>query len=92
MSTSFERRRDYRHEVPEKIKLEYASGPFDPQVFEGHFVNISDLGLCILTSCGLGIGQEITLKDMNGYSQTARVEWIEKVNEGEYKAGLVLVK
>ncbi len=92
MSTSFERRKHYRHEFPEKIKIEYASGPFDPDVFEGLLVNISSLGMCILTTRDLNIGKEITLKDVNGSSQTARVEWVEKANETEYRVGLIFLK
>jgi c-di-GMP-binding flagellar brake protein YcgR len=91
MSTSFERRGYFRHEILETRKIEYAAGAFDPETFEGLVLNISDTGVCFLTSIHLSIGQEITLKDFDiyGSSKTATVQWIEKADKRHYKVGLI---
>ena len=89
MSSSFERRRRFREELDEPRTIEYASGFFDTETFEGTIVNISDTGLCLLISRPLNIGEEITIKDdVFGAPRTATVQWIEKTDEGQYKAGL----
>jgi DNA-directed RNA polymerase subunit E'/Rpb7 len=73
--------------------MDYALDPFNTEIFEGFVVNISNVGLCLLISNILDIGQEIILKsDIDVPSQTARVEWIEKVNEKHYKVGLIFAK
>ena len=88
MSSSFERRLRFREETDEPRKIEYASGFFDTETFEGTVVNMSDAGLCLLISSPLKVGEEITVKDdIFGYPRTATLQWIEKTEEGQYKAG-----
>ena len=91
MSSSFERREYFRHEILETKKIEYAAGAFDPEPFEGLVLNISDTGICLLISNHFSIGQEITLKDFDiyGSSKTATVQWIEKADKRHYKVGLI---
>ena len=88
MSSSFERRLRFREETDEPRKIEYASGFFDTETFEGTLVNMSDAGLCLLISRPLKMGEEITVKDdIFGSPRTATVQWIEKTDAGQYKAG-----
>ena len=91
MSSSFERRDYFRNDIIETKKIEYAAGAFDPETFEGFVLNISDTGICFLTSNHLSISQEITLKDFDiyGSSKTATVQWIEKADKRHYKVGLI---
>ena len=91
MSTSFERRKYFRHEIFETRKIECALGAFDTETFEGIVLNINDSGICLLISNRFSIGQEITLKDFDiyGSSKTATVQWIEKADKRHYKVGLV---
>ena len=91
VSSSFERREVFRHEIIETKKIEYARGAFDTETFEAFVLNISDTGICFLTSNLLSIGQEITLKDFDiyGSSKTATVQWIEKADKRRYKVGLI---
>jgi hypothetical protein len=86
--SSFERRERFRQETDEPRKIEYASGFFDTETFEGTVVNLSDTGICLLISGPLNIGEEITIKDdIFGSPRTATVQWIEKTDEGQYKVG-----
>ena len=91
MSNSFERREYFRNEILEMRKIEYALDAFDTETFEGLVLNISDRGICLLTSNRFSIGQEITLKDFDiyGSSKTVTVQWIEKADKGHYKVGLI---
>ena len=91
MSSSFERREYFRHEILETRKIEYAVRAFDTETFEGLVLNISDTGICLLISNHFSIGQEITLKDFDiyGSSKTATVQWIEKADKRHYKVGLI---
>jgi c-di-GMP-binding flagellar brake protein YcgR len=94
VSTSFERREYYRHEILETRKIEYALHAFDTETFEGLVLNINDSGICLLTSNRFSIGQEITLKDFDVYgsSKTAIVQWIEKADRRYYKVGLMFFR
>ena len=88
MSSSFERRLRFREEIDTPRKIEYASGFFDTETFEGTLVNMSDAGFCLLISRPLKMGEEITVKDdIFGSPRTATVQWIEKTDEGQYKVG-----
>jgi len=91
VSTSFERREYFRHEILETKKIEYVTGAFDSESFEGLVLNISDTGICLLISNHFSIGQEIMLKDFDiyGSSKTATVQWIEKADKRHYKVGLI---
>jgi hypothetical protein len=93
MSSSFERRKHYRHDLHEMMKIEYALGPFVSEIYEGLLLNISTSGLCLLISDNLDIGQEIVIKsNINLPSQTARIEWIKKMDQAQYKVGLLFKK
>ena len=90
MSFSFERREHFRHESFETRKIEYTLGILDTETFEGLVINTSDTGLCLLISNPLNIGQEILVQDeIYGSYKTATVKWIEKVDEKQYKLGLI---
>jgi c-di-GMP-binding flagellar brake protein YcgR len=91
VSTSFERRGFFRHEILETRKIEYSLSAFDTETFEGVVLNISDTGICLLISNRFSIGQEITLKDFDIYGsyKTATVQWIEKADRRHYKVGLI---
>ena len=90
MSFSFERREHFRHEGFETRKIEYTLGILDTETFEGLVINTSDTGLCLLISNPLNIGQEIMVQDeIYGSYKTVTVKWIEKVDEKQYKVGLI---
>ncbi len=90
MSSSFERRKHYRHDFHEMMKIEYVLGPFVSEIYEGLLLNISTSGLGLLISDNLDIGQEIVINsNINLPSQTARVEWIKKMDQAQYKVGLL---
>lgn len=89
MSFSFERRKHFRHEDSETRRIEWSFCPFDDESFEGFVSNISESGMCLLVSRPLIEGQEITLRDDVYGCRTAIIKWIEKVDEGSYKAGVI---
>jgi hypothetical protein len=92
MSFSFERREQFRHESFETKKIEYTLGIVDSETFEGLVINSSDTGLCLLISNPLDIGQEIMLQDeIYGFYKSAKVQWVEKIDEGQYKVGLIFL-
>jgi hypothetical protein len=69
--------------------VEYVLDPFNTdEIFEGTIDNISESGMCLLTSHPLTEGQEITIKSLLFLpSQTAVVCWTEPQNDG-YRVGL----
>ncbi len=73
--------------------IEYVLNPFAPdETFEGALDNISERGLCLITSNLLGKGQEITIiSPISAPSETATVRWIEKYDDFHYKVGLEFV-
>jgi len=88
--TAFERRKHHRREFPVMMKMDYTLRPSESKILEGFVSNISSIGLCLLTSNDLNIGQELTLKDNVGVSfQTARVQWVKEVNRRQYRVGLI---
>lgn len=89
MSFSFERRKHFRHEDFEARRIEWSFCPFDAESFEGFISNVSESGMCLLVSRPLSEGQEITIRDDVNGSRTVLVRWIEKVDEGYYKAGVI---
>jgi hypothetical protein len=91
MSTSFERREHLRNEIFETRKIEYSMHAFNSETFEGIVLNINDSGICLLISDRFSIGQEIILRDVDiyGSSKAATLQWIEKVDSGKYRAGLI---
>jgi hypothetical protein len=73
--------------------LEYVLDPFNAdEIFEGTIDNISESGMCLVTSQSLTEGQEITIKSLLFLpSQTAVVCWVEPADNG-YKVGLKFLK
>ena len=88
---SFERRVEERHSFSDMVEIEYVLDPFtDSETFKGSLVNISETGLCLLTTHLLKVGEEITINSMiNTPSQIAVVQWIEKYDDDYYKVGLI---
>jgi hypothetical protein len=74
-------------------QVEYVLDPFNVnEIFEGIIDNISESGLCIVTSQCLTEGQEITIKSLLFLpSQTAVVCWVEP-QDNAYKVGLKFLK
>jgi hypothetical protein len=72
--------------------VEYVLDPFSAdEVFEGTIDNISESGMCLITSRPLREGQEITIKSLLFLpSQTAVVCWIEPQDDS-YRIGLKFV-
>lgn len=74
----FDQRKDERYDLHER-KVEYALSPFDTEILEADILNISETGLCLLSSNYMPVGQEITIKNLMPFSsRTARVMWIEE--------------
>ena len=72
--------------------VEYMLDPLNAdEIFEGTIDNISESGMCLVTSKALTEGQEITIKSLLFLpSQTAVVCWVEP-QDGSYKVGLKFV-
>lgn len=81
----FDNRRNERYEFSD-TNVEYTFGNFaNDEIFEAGLINANEVGLCILSSHRLTVGQEITIKNfMNFSSRTAGVIWIA---EGEQISG-----
>ena len=83
-----------RHKRKQTInRIEYAIEPVTTdETFYGVVVNMSETGLCILTSDPLSEGQHIRITD-NGkaINQAAVVRWTEKYSDLYYKIGLELL-
>ncbi len=73
----FDARGNERYEYPDS-KVEYTLGHFsDDETFEADLINANETGLCMLSQHRFIVGQEITLKNVMGYSsRTAVVIWI----------------
>ena len=78
-------RRDYITSV-----IEYSLNPRIPdEVFDAVVADISESGLCLLTTSSLSKGQEIVIKnDTLAFNKKAIVRWSEKYNDFYYKAGV----
>jgi hypothetical protein len=60
----FDLRSNERYEFP-YYKVEYTLGHFsDNDIFEADLINANEVGLCMLLSQRLTVGQEITLKNL----------------------------
>jgi hypothetical protein len=72
------------------VKIEYVSNPENANdILKGVTINISNSGLCLLTTHCLNIGQEISIKTvLPSFSQTAVVRWIRNYDDASYHAGL----
>jgi hypothetical protein len=91
MMTS-DKRKHNRREIMSTI--EYFDEPFTThETFDGVIVNVSESGLCILTTHLLNRGQKIEIKDnSDAGSQSAIVRWALKYNSLYYKVGLEFSK
>jgi hypothetical protein len=89
--TSFEKRKYGRRYIV--ATLEYVLDPLiADEIYDGVIADISDSGLCILTTDRLMEGQAIKLKNaLPLSSQSATVRWSERYNNLYYRAGLELV-
>jgi hypothetical protein len=78
----FDLRSNERYELPD-YKVEYTlSHLSDDEMFEADLINVSEIGLCILSPHRLTLGQEITLRNfMTFSSRTAVVIWIAEHDE-----------
>jgi hypothetical protein len=62
------------------------------EIFDGVIANISESGVCLLTTDPLNKGQDITIKNkIPATSQTATVRWSSKYHNLYYMAGLELI-
>ena len=78
----FDQRRTERQEY-EGERVEYSLNPFlKGQIYEAVVINVSETGICFLSSTPLTVGQQITLGDfMSLTAQTAVVIWVELCDE-----------
>lgn len=86
----FDQRKQERFDI--SCTIEYIVDPFKTDAFfEGIAVNISNYGLCLLTSQPINEGQNITIKSIFPIplpSETASVVWVEKYDDLYNKIGL----
>jgi hypothetical protein len=86
----FDQRRQERFDI--SCPIEYVVDSFQSAMFcEGVAVNISNSGLCLLTSHPLAEGQEIAIKNIFPIplpSETASVVWVEKSDDLAVRTGL----
>jgi hypothetical protein len=91
----FDQRKNERAEFTGD-KAEYALDPFsEDEMFEADVINVSETGLCLLSSNRLTLGQEITIRNfMTFSSRMAVVMWVEKYDAMFYlnKSDEVLFK
>ncbi|MFH1026132.1 MAG: PilZ domain-containing protein, partial [Nitrospirota bacterium] len=78
-------RRDYITSV-----IEYSLNPRIPdEAFDAVVADISESGLCLLTTYSLNKGQEIVIKNGTlAFDKKAIVRWSEKYTDFYYKAGV----
>ncbi len=78
----FDQRRTERQEYAGE-KVEFSLDPFlKSGIYEAALVNLSEDGMCFLSSTPLTVGQQITLNDfMSITTQTAVVMWTEQCDE-----------
>lgn len=74
---------------PIDCSVEFSLDLFSQETFEGFIENISESGMCLITTKRLDTGQNITI-NTNIFlpSHTASVCWIEQNDDGSYKYGL----
>jgi hypothetical protein len=87
-----DKRKHNRREIMSTI--EYFDGPFTThETFDGVVVNVSESGLCILTTHLLNKGQKIEIRgNVDAGPQSAIVRWALKRNSLYYKVGLKFTK
>ncbi len=92
MATSdIERRGHSRYDLPDQI--EYVLDPDTTgKVYKGVTIEVSYSGMRLYVFSLLARGQKLTIRSaLPISSQTATVKWIEKVEEGFYKTGLMFI-
>jgi hypothetical protein len=92
MATSdIERRGHSRYDLPDQI--EYVLDPDTTgKVYKGVTIEVSYSGMRLYVFSLLPRGQKLTIRSaLPISSQTATVKWIEKVEEGFYKTGLMFI-
>jgi hypothetical protein len=74
---------------PIDCNVEFCLDLFSQDTFNGFIENISESGMCLITTKLLDIGQELTI-NTNIFlpSHTATICWIEQNDDGSYKFGL----
>ena len=86
-----ERREHSRYDLPSQI--EYALVPDTTgKVYKGVAIEVSYSGMRLYIFSFLPQGQKLAIKSaLPASSQTATVKWIEKIEEGFYKTGLMFI-
>ncbi len=73
-------------------KIDFVLDLITDEIFEGIIDNISESGLCLITSKLLDQGQEIIIRSLIYLpSQTAAVCWIKPHDDVSYKVGLKFI-
>lgn len=74
---------------PIDCSVEFCLDLSSQETFEGFIENISESGMCLITTKHLDIGQYLTI-NTNFFlpSHTASVCWTEQNDDGSYKYGL----
>jgi hypothetical protein len=83
----FDQRRAERQEYAGE-RVEYSLDPFlKGGIYEAALVNVSETGICFLSSTPLTVGQQITLGDfMSLTAQTTVVMWVELCDEADHSS------
>jgi hypothetical protein len=89
---TFDKRRHRRSNIATAV--EYAFDPLHTdETFDGVIADISESGLCLLTTTPLNKGQEIVIKiNPSAFSQTATVRWSRQYEDLYCKAGLEFIE
>jgi hypothetical protein len=86
----FDQRRQERFDM--SCRIEYVADSIKSDTFcEGIAINVSNYGLCLLTSHSIQEGQEIIIKDIFTIplpAESASVVWVEKYDDLYNKIGL----
>jgi hypothetical protein len=89
--TAFDKRRHSRDNTISVVQY-VLNRLHSEEIFDGVIANISESGVCLLTTDPLSKGQDITIKNkISATSQTATVRWSTKYHDLYYKAGLELI-
>ncbi len=86
-----ERRGNARYDYPATIEYELDTGS-GQENRKGVTINLSRTGVCLYLFKPLGKSEEIVIKtSLPVRSKTARVRWVDKIDDDFYKAGMVFV-
>jgi len=88
---TFDKRRHRRSNIATTV--EYALNPLHTnETFDGVITDISESGLCLLTTTPLNKGQDILIKiNPAAFSKTATVRWSKQYDDLYCKAGLEFI-